>query len=222
MKIRPLDQPVTGQLTPASPRRRRRTILLGAGVLALVMASIGTAAALGGRSSPTARAHQPSVTSAPATIPPAPQSPNGQAAPKAITSTPAPVLADGTYPTYIDKVDVDGATITVDVIQLFENGEAAIKAAVEDGMSADEAQYLYVYIRNQNPRLRTLSVARDIAIHFVDGCDASSVRAEALTELSKRTATSDVINAMHLYYYVVTVADGAIHQVTQRLAQAAC
>jgi len=95
------------------------------------------------------------------------------------------VLADGTYPTYIDKVDVKDATITVDVIQLFEN-EAAINAAVEDGMSANDAQYLYVYIRNQNPRLRTLPVARNIDIEFTDGCEAPPVRDKALTELAKR------------------------------------
>ncbi len=151
-----------------------------------MMASIGTAAALGGRSSPSAQSHQPSATViAPGVVAAAPQSPSGQAAPKAITSTPVPVLADGTYPTYIDKVDVKDATITVDVIQLFEN-EAAINAAVEDGMSANDAQYLYVYIRNQNPRLRTLPVARNIDIEFTDGCEAPPVRDKALTELAKR------------------------------------
>ncbi|HEX9410579.1 MAG TPA: hypothetical protein VF986_02650 [Actinomycetota bacterium] len=217
MKIRDLDQQLAGQLTPASPRRRRRAILLGAGALALVMASIGTAAALGGRSSPSAQSHQPSATvAAPGVVAAAPQ------LPEATTSTPAPVLANGTYPTYINKVDVKGATITVDVIQVFENGEAAINAAVEDGMTRAEAQYLYVYIRNQNPRLRTLAVAPHVDIKFADGCEAPPVRDKALTELAKRTATSDQVNGLPLYYYDITVANGAIQQIQQRLAQAAC
>ena len=222
MQIQDLDQQPAGQHAPASLKRRRRTTLLAAGALALVLASIGSAAALGSRSSPSAESHQAPAVVAPAVVAAAPQAPNSRLVPKATAPAPAPLLADGTYPTYITKVDVHGGAITVDVVQLFENGEAAVNAAVEDGMSRSEAQYLYVYIRNQNPRLRTLPVARDIVIHFADGCDASPVRAEALTELSNRTAKSDVINGMHLYYYEVTVADGAIHQITQRLAQAAC
>jgi hypothetical protein len=222
MQIQDLDQQLAGQLAPASPRRRRRTILLGAGALALVMASIGTAAALGGRSSPSTQSRQPSATvAAKGVVASIPQSSNGQVALKAVTSTAAPVLADGTYPTYITKVDVDGATITVDVIQLFEN-EAAVDAAVEDGMIANDAQYLYVYIRNENPRLRTLPVARNIDIQFADGCEAPPQRDAALTELAKRTATSDKVNGQHLYYYDVTVTDGAIHQIQQRLVEAAC
>jgi hypothetical protein len=62
----------------------------------------------------------------------------------------APVLADGMYPTYVRKVDVRGAQMTADVIQVFEN-EAAAAAAIEDGTPPSEAQYLYIYIRNPKP-----------------------------------------------------------------------
>lgn len=219
MQIRDLDQAATGPLAPATPRRQRRRVLLGAGALALVLATIGTVAALGSRPSPAAQAHEPSVAVAsPNGVAVAPRSPKGQVAPNSTTSAPASaVLADGTYPTYIDKVDIDGATITVDVIQVFENGEAAINAAVEDGMARSEAQYLYVYIRNLNPRLRTLPVARAVSIQFADGCEAPPVRHKALTELAERTATFD-----DLYFYEVTVVNGAIDQITQRLARAAC
>jgi hypothetical protein len=217
MQIQGLDPQGTGPLASARSGRRRRRVLLGAGALALVLSTIGTVAAVAGRSSPAAQAHAPSATqAAPNTIATAPQSPSGPWAPNA-TSSPAPVLADGTYPIYINKVDVKGATITVDVIQVFANGEAAINAAVEDGMSRSEAKYLYVYILNQNPRLRTLRVARDVTIHFADGCDASPVLDKALTELANRTATFN-----DMWYYDIVVANGKIHEITQRIAEAAC
>jgi hypothetical protein len=145
------------------------------------------------------------------------QLPSGQVAPNPTTSTPAsPMLADGIYPTYINQVDVDGAKITIDVLQVFEN-EAAVNAAIEDGMARDEAQYLYIYVRNQNPRLRTLPVASDVDIQFADGCEASGEQHAALTELAEPVrAYGD------LYYYDVTVTNGEINQITQHLARPAC
>jgi hypothetical protein len=216
MQIQGLDPQGTGPLASARSGRRRRRVLLGAGALALVLSTLGTVAAVAGRSSPAAQANAPSAAPAnPAKIA-NPQSPSAPSAPNA-TSSPAPVLADGTYPAYIDKVDVDGATITIDVIQVFANGEAAINAAVDDGMSQSEAKYLYVYIRNQNPRLRTLRVARDVTMHFADGCDASPVLDKSLTELANRTATFN-----DMWYYDIVVANGKIHEITQRIAEAAC
>lgn len=215
MQIHDLDPQRTGPPPSAKPTRRRRKVLLAAGALALVLSTVGTVAAVAGRSSPAVQAKTPSATQA---APNARDATNGQPAANAPPSTPASqLLADGTYPAYINKVDVKSATITVDVIQVFPNGEAAINAAVEDGMSRSEAQYLYVYIRNENPRLRTLGVARNVTIHFADGCDASPVRDKALTELAKRTATFNT-----MYYYDVVIANGRIQQITQRLAQAAC
>jgi hypothetical protein len=207
--------------TATRSKRSRRTVVLGAGALALALSIIGTAAAVGGRSSPTAPAHVPSITeAAPSGLPEAlPEVPRAAAQPATSTSsTPAaPVLADGTYPTYITKVDVDGATITVDVIQVFQD-EAAEKAALEDGMQDVLAEGLYIYVRNENPRLRTLAVARDVHIQFHGECESPGTRNAALTELAKK-AKDDFFN---LYYYDITVVHGAIHQIVQRLAQAAC
>jgi hypothetical protein len=209
--------------TATRSKRNRRMVTLGAGALALVLAIIATVAAVGRGSSSAAQAHQPATTVAsPATI--ASQSSSDQVASvpakkaKSVSapSTPAaPVLADGTYPTYVTKVDVGGATITVDVIQVFQN-EAAVKAAIEDGMTRDEAQMLYIYVRNQNPLLRTLGVAGNVRIVFLDGCEAPD-RTTGLTELAKVTKHFD-----SLYYYDITVTNGVIHQILQRIAEAAC
>jgi hypothetical protein len=212
-----LDQEAT------RPRRSRRMVMLGAGALALALAIIGTAAAVGGRSSTGTLAHEPvALVASPATIAEAPQSPDETASKPAgtsvsTTSTPAAaVLADGIYPTYVTKVDVDGTMVTIDVIQVFEN-EAASKAALEDGMNRDIAEYLYIYVRNQNPLLRTLPVAGDVRVDFLGTCESSGNRDAALTELAKKTKHFD-----STFYYDVTVTDGAIHQITQRVATAAC
>jgi len=214
MGIHDLDQAVT-------PRRSRRNIMLGAGALALVLATIGTMAALADKPSLAARPASSVAEASPRNVDAAPaatqQPASGQVAPNPTISTPtSPVVADGTYPAYIDKVYVGQAKITIDIVQVFEN-DAAVKAALEDGLSQFEAESWYIYIRNENPQLRTLPVASDVAIQFADGCEASGEQHAALTELAEPVrAYGD------LYYYDVTVSNGKINQITQHLAQPAC
>jgi hypothetical protein len=216
MRIPRIHRTATSRITPATPRRYRLMVLIGAGTLALVLGTTGIVAAMARRSPSAPQAHRASVTvGRPSTIAAtpasAPRSPSSQEA-----SSPGSSLADGTYPTYIRGVDVHGAKLTVDVIQVFE-GKAAIAAAIEDGESPNEAQYLYVYIRNQNGRLRTLPVALDVRIEFVGTCESPPDRDAALTELAKKTTPFD-----KTYYYEVTVTGGAIHRITQHLAIPAC
>jgi hypothetical protein len=79
----------------------------------------------------------------------------------ATTSAPAPpttepaVLADGRHPVYLKTVDAARQAITFDLIQFF-TGDAAAKAAAEDGEESPPPNDYY--IRNVNPRLRTLPV----------------------------------------------------------------
>jgi hypothetical protein len=65
-------------------------------------------------------------------------------------------LADGRHPVILKQVNVGGRTVTFDLIQWFE-GDAAAKAATEDGQESPPPNDYY--IRNVNPRLRTLPVA---------------------------------------------------------------
>jgi hypothetical protein len=81
-------------------------------------------------------------------------------APSATTAEPA-VLADGRHPVYIKTVDPVGRKITFDLIQFF-TGEAAAKAATEDHQESPPPNDYY--IRNVNPRLRTLPVRPDAPI----------------------------------------------------------
>ena len=218
MRIRRIHTTATRRVATTTRGRYRRLVMIGAGTLTLVVATIGIVAAAG-RSSPTAKANEPATPEA------ARQSPSDHKAPSSTgiptnPSTPAlttpPLLADGTYPTYVRKVDVQAATITVDVIQVFE-GDAAITAAVEDGIRRSDARYLYVYVRNQNSRLRTLPVARDVRIQFVGTCESPPDRHAALTELAEETTPLGAT-----FYYTVTIADGVIHQIAQHLAVPAC
>ena len=204
-----LHQAAGGPLATVRPRRSRGLIFLIAGTLALVLAATGIAAALATRS-PSSTHDKSSITVAGSkrTAAATQQSQGDQPVPS--------VLADGRYPTYIQQVDVHGAKMTLDVIQVFEN-DAAAAAAVDDGKSVDDVYGLYIYIRNQNSKLRTLSVSRDLSIRFADGCETPPGRKAALTELAKQTATFN-----DLYFYEVTVKDGAIHRITQKLARAAC
>jgi len=71
------------------------------------------------------------------------------------TSEPV-MLADGRHPFYLKSVDPDQQTITFDLIQFF-TGDAAAKAAAEDNQESPPPNDYY--IRNVNPRLRTLPVA---------------------------------------------------------------
>jgi hypothetical protein len=202
----------------ATPRRSRRFVLLGAGTLTIVLAISGIVSAMASGSphatSLTAPAMVVAVTPSGlvASTPAAPQqSSSGQAAVIPVTS-----LADGTYPAYVRHVDTAGAAITVDVVQLFED-QAAVDAAIEDGTSPADAQYLYVYIRDQNSLLRTFPVAPDVRIQFVGECEAPANLDAALTELAEATTPFT-----DTYYYAITVRDGVIHQVTQHLAIPAC
>jgi outer membrane murein-binding lipoprotein Lpp len=129
---------------------------------------------------------------------------------------PATLLADGTYPTFVRTVDVENATVTVDVIQVFEH-QAAIQAAIEDGMRRADAQYLDVYVRNHNDLLRTIPVAPDVRIDFMGECDSPGSRTQALRELAKATTPFTTT-----YYYAVTVAGGAIDRIEQHIAISAC
>jgi hypothetical protein len=131
---------------------------------------------------------------------------------------PRPVLADGRYDSYIRTVDSGRGRLVVDLVQVFE-GQAAVDAAIADGMARDKAQYLGVWVRNQNPRLRTLPLARDLRLDLRGGdCEAPLNH-----QLAKLTSDARLMSgSTHTYYFTLTVAGGAVHQIQERLAINAC
>ncbi len=60
----------------------------------------------------------------------------------------------------------------VDLVQVFHD-QAAVNEAIADGQSRNDAQYLSTYVRNENPRLRTLTLAGNVRVELLGGdCEA--------------------------------------------------
>jgi hypothetical protein len=129
-----------------------------------------------------------------------------------------PVLADGQYDSYIRTVDSKRQRLVVDLVQVFQ-GQAAIDAAIADGLPRDQAQVLYVWVRNQNPRLRTLAMAQDLKIDLLPG-DCVESRNHQLAKLLKDSRAMS--NSRPAYYFTLTVADGAVSRIQEDKTFNAC
>jgi hypothetical protein len=225
-----LDQAPAHQPVPTPPRRRRRALtLLTAGTLVLLATGIGVSVAIASRPTPTASAptaEQPgaatpdtqadTVRQQPAQDQPAQdqQAPGPAAA--GTSSGQPPALTDGKHDAFIRKLDTRGGTVVVDVVQVFKD-KAAVDAAIQDGKPRDAAQYLPVYVRNQNPRLRTLPLASGFRVDLLGGCEDSTLSRQAL--LDKLAGNAKIAG---VYYYTLTVKDGAVQRIDEHLAINAC
>ena len=220
--------PAASTSAPAARRSRRPLLLLVATSLLLVAAAVGTSVALANR--PLTR--QPSVAvDTPGPVTPGvvtPDQPADQGVDQVtkpeqntepgpgVTDVATPVLPDGPHDAYIRQVDKGRNSIVVDVVQVFHD-DAAVKAAIADGQSRDQARYLSTYVRNQNPRLRTLPLAANLRVQLRDSCgDPSTDRAALLTKLAANARQEGV------YYYRLTVSGGAVQRIQERLAVNAC
>ena len=173
--------------------------------------------------SPSIRTHTEARGTAnlPPAVPPVILDPRPSAVPTQPSSSPEPAsdpnsLADGVYPTFVRAVDVQGAEITVDVIEVFIGEAEQHQAASEDGVDWDSVKYDPIYVRNENPLLRTLPVSWDVRILFFGWCDYPE-RWAGLTELRKEVASSG-----EGWYYGITVVDGEIVGIEQKVASSGC
>jgi hypothetical protein len=210
--------PGTTTGTSAEHHRRRAPLVLAACGLVVVAIAVGASLAIATR--PIARpapaaadAVPPTVAAEPSAAEPAAKpAPESSAAPAAA----APALEDGDHDAYIAKVDSANDRIVVDVVQVFHDG-AAVRAAIADGKSASDARYLTTWVRNENPRLRTLPLAGDLRVKLRDACGEPDPGREAL--LTKLAANASLDGT---YYYTLTVRDGAVDRIQERLAVNAC
>jgi hypothetical protein len=222
-----LDQAPAYEPMPTPPPRRRRALtLLTVSALVLLATGIGVGVAIASRPTPTAPVASPTAeeptTAAPDTQPgPVQQQP----APDRQTPAPGgggtatgkpPVLADGKHDAFIRQLDTRGGTVVVDVVQVFKD-KAAVDAAVQDGRPRDAAQYLPVYVRNENPRLRTLPLASGFQMDLHGACEESTLSRQ---ELLRKLAGNAKLNGV--YYYTLTVRDGAVQRIDEHLAINAC
>ena len=200
----------------------RPVILITAAALVLGLGAVGAAAAWGNRSDRSTDVSAAASRTGSATVEPIVAHPSRSASPApsrpspSVKPSPDPTrLADGVYPTYVRGVEVQGSTITVDVLQTFFGADAH-RAATEDGVDWGDVRYDPVYIRNENPLLRTLPVARGVKIKLLGMCMAPN-RTVGLTEL--RRATTPFTDT---FYYDITVAGGIVERVEQLVAVSAC
>jgi hypothetical protein len=216
--------PTTSRPTPPA-RSRRPRILLVAASLVVVAAAAGTSLALTNRSStdtPAAAAvagdqrgaADQSGQSGAAAKAKDDSGSRGNGSGSADTGKGPAVLADGVHHALIRKVDVANGRLTVDVVQAFFDGDA-VKAAIADGRSREEAQYLPVWLRNENPRLRTLPVAAGFKADLVQVCDEPPSRRAALEQLATNARSG-------VYFYSMTVRDGLVLSVKERRIHPAC
>jgi hypothetical protein len=227
---------------PSSPRppRRRPVALVVAGALVVAAIGAGAALALGGRSA------DPSDQPAAAAAQPAAAQPAADQATKAAAATPASrgtatgqrqqhsgeepsstpsggpkregvtTLADGRYDAYVRKVDPDRDLIVVDLVQVF-TGDAAARAAIEDGMDRSAAEVRDTYVRNQNDRLRTLEMAGGVRLNLIGACESTGQEG-LFTKLIKDATYGQG----QLFYYTLHVQGGMVQRIDEHQAQPAC
>jgi pyruvate/2-oxoglutarate dehydrogenase complex dihydrolipoamide acyltransferase (E2) component len=207
------DRPSNG---PARSRRRLTSLLVAA-TLAVLGGAAGVTVALANRPEPAAPAAQPAATTvAAAAAASATAGQPAKAAPAAPATAGQPViLPDGRHDAFVRKVDSGRGTIVLDVVQVFHD-QAAVEAAVEDGKPRADAQYLQAYVRNQNPRLRTLPLASGVRVNLLGGCEEPKGDQQALAKLASNARLGNV------YYYTVTVKGGAVRQLDEHRAVNAC
>jgi hypothetical protein len=212
------------------PRRRRQLALIATALLVLAVA-FGASLAIATRPSapqvPAAATDQNAATDQGATTDQdrnaASEQPGAGAPADSGTDkgtgggdAPAAVLPDGRTDAYITKIDAANDRITVDVVQVFHDN-AAVKEAIADGRSPSEAKFLTTWVRNVNPRLRTLPLAGDLVVNLRDACGESSGSRDAVLTTLAANASQD-----GTYYYTLTVADGQVQRIQEQLAVNAC
>jgi hypothetical protein len=215
-----LDTPPGSQTgTSAGQRRHRKQLVLVASALMVVAIAVGTSLAIATRpvahqtpaaaGQPAAADQQPDQGS---TAQP-PAKPESSTAPAAA----APALGNGDHDAYITKVDRAGNRIVVDVVQVFHD-DKAVQAAVADGKAPSDAKYLTTWVRNENPRLRTLPLAANLVVQLRGTCDDESAknRDALLTKLAANARLDGT------YYYTLTVRDGQVRRIQEQLAVNAC
>jgi hypothetical protein len=230
------------QTGPSTGRRRRTPLVLAASALAVLAIAVGTSLAIATRPDAPQATADPGV--APAAVADAQNDQNANAD-QGTTAQPAQdtqtraatkpdadsksdseatssgsgaaapaALPDGTHTAYLTKVDQVNHRLVVDVVQVFE-GDRAVKEAIADGKPRSEAQYLTTWVRNENPRLRTLPMASGVVVKLWNSCEEDAGH-NLFTVLSANASQKGT------YYYALTVSHGKVTQIQERLAINAC
>ena len=151
--------------------------------------------------------HRAAAPAAPvAAVPPAnPPTKAPTGAGGATTSEPA-VLADGRHPVLLKAIDPGRGMVTFDLVQFFRDEEATREAAKDHQESPPPNDY---YMRNVNPRLRTLPVGAGASITANQLAGSNQSIPVTLAKLSSLTRAGSGV-------FWITVRDGQIVQVAEQ------
>jgi len=144
-----------------------------------------TAAVLAG-CGPTATTNSPPAgPPATAGAPPtsAPASPGATASPDTSPETTAEELPDGRSPVLIKSVDVAGYALTFDLIEFYSGADAEIEWRKDHPTATEVPALNGHYIRNNNPQLRTVSVATTVVINVIPSGDPDGTDPLAFKDL---------------------------------------
>jgi hypothetical protein len=114
-------------------------------------------------------------------------------------------MQNGRHPVVVKQVSVSGRTVTFDLVQWF-SGDAATKAAAEDGQESPPPNDYY--IRNVNPRLRTLPVTPDARLSLTRQTLNAGGSGSAAANVEVDLATIQANGRDHLFW--ATVQGGRI------------
>jgi hypothetical protein len=122
------------------------------------------------------------------------------------------VLDDGRHPVFLKTVDPERRRITFDLVQ-FYTGAAAVKAATEDNQESPPPNDYY--IRNTNPRLRTLPVrsAAPVTVNVLAAEQTGSSTKDVPVTLTK--LASWFPNPSNPTFWI-TVRDGEVTRIAQQ------
>jgi hypothetical protein len=135
----------------------------------------------------------------------APAQPAPTKAPPASQAAEPTDMQNGRHPVVVKQVDAAGRTVTFDLVQWFD-GDAATKAAAEDGEESPPPNDYY--IRNVNPRLRTLPVTPDARLSLTRQTLNAGGSGSAAANVEVDLATIQANGRDHLFW--ATVQGGRI------------
>jgi hypothetical protein len=120
-------------------------------------------------------------------------------------------LADGKHYAYLKTFDTAKLQLTLDVVQ-FLTGEEAEKAAQEDGQEAFD-----YYVRNQNKKLRTLTVSAGakVVVNTLTASETGSSSKDKEITLAKLKSYFDKGQAQQRVFYV-TLSKGVIVKINEQ------
>jgi len=134
------------------------------------------------------------------------------------TSAPSPILSEGRSFGYIKSVDAGGLTLVFDLAQFF-TGEAANVAARQDGViGPGETIDNDAYIRNVNPKLRTVPISPGVTIsivHWTSCCDSIASDLTTFSHAFPGPGPTDDYHGPNSGYWL-TVKNGVIVKIEEQ------